>query len=124
MKRQPRTPLEILQTVAEFFLASAEEIDQRVAAAFAAGEGSQVDVVAMMTIADERRLRAAQVAEKAAPFTSPRLNSIEVAPASQSTRERFQEASRRLSDQEAQRYLDLITSGVLSVEDVRDEIVG
>jgi hypothetical protein len=123
MKRQPRSPLEILQVIAEFFLASAEQLDERIKAAVAA-KASSADITAMMSLADDKRLKAATVAEKAAPYTAPRLNSIEVTPASQSTRERFQEASKRLTDQEAQRYVDLVSSGVLSIEDVRDEIVG
>jgi hypothetical protein len=121
MKRQ-RPPLEILTTVAEFFLASAEELDARVEAAVTSGQGSQADVIALMTLADERRLRAASVAEKAAPFCSPRLAAVEVAAASTTTRDRLSDRYRQLSDEEAVRLLAAVEAGTLSIGEVADAI--
>jgi hypothetical protein len=67
MKRQqPRSPLEILQLVAEHFLSTAEALDERVANAIA-HDASHGDIVSLMGLSDEKRMKAASVAEKAIP---------------------------------------------------------
>jgi hypothetical protein len=121
MRRQPRSPLEILQLVAEHFLSKAEELDDRVENAIKS-DASHGDIVALMGLADEKRMKAANVATQAAPYVSPRLQAIEVAAASVTTRDRFSERAHHLSDAEALKLLTAVQAGEMTIDQVADEL--
>jgi hypothetical protein len=120
-RREPRSPLQILTEIAEHFLSAAEELDERVEAAVAAS-ASQSDIVALVNLADEKRMRAATTAEKAIGYTAPRLAAIEVAAASPATRDRFAENARRLTDDEALKLLAAVEAGTMTRAEVADEL--
>jgi hypothetical protein len=119
-RQQPRSPLEILTLVAEHFLSTAEELDERVANAIA-NDASHGDIVALMGLSDEKRMKAATVAEKAVPYTTPRLQAIEVAAASVATRDKFADRTARLTDEEAMKYIAAYEAG-MPIAEIADEL--
>jgi hypothetical protein len=75
-------PIALMLGVARHFLERAEAFDQTIEAATAAG-ASQKDIVALMNISDDYRLKALAAARDAAPYTAPRLQAVEFSPASE-----------------------------------------
>ena len=68
-----------------------------------------------MNLAATDRLRALTAAQAAAPFCSPKLQAIEVTPASPLTRSRFEESLERMSEDEVSAHLRAIAAGTLTI---------
>lgn len=109
-----RDPVGMMLAIADRFMAQAAELDQRVAAAVEAG-ASQNDITALMTLAATDRLRALTAAQAAAPYVSPRLQAIEVAPASPLTRSRLEARLANMSEDEVTNHLRAIAAGTLTL---------
>ena len=88
-------PVDCMLAIGERFLAQATELDARTAAAIEA-DASHRDIAALMNMAATDRLRALSAFSSAAPYVAPRLQAIELAPASPLTRSRFEERQRHV----------------------------
>jgi hypothetical protein len=119
--RPPRDPVELMLEIAEKFLSQAVDYDGRVELAVEAS-ASQGDIVALTNLADTSRLRALACAQAAAPFVRPRLQAIELAPATPVTRSRFDERIAAMSEDEVLRHLKAIAAGTATVALLEGEV--
>jgi hypothetical protein len=101
--------------IAERFMSQAQALDQRVQAAVDAN-ASHGDIVALMNLATTDRLRALTACHPAAPFCSPKLRAIEIAPASESTVTRFERAITNMSEDEVANHLRAIATGASELQ--------
>jgi hypothetical protein len=114
-RRTPdRDPVGMMMAIADHFIERASGFDQRVEDAIAAG-AAQRDIVALMGLADDARLKALSAANSAAPYIQPRLQAIELAPASASTQSRFDRQIEALSDAEIADALRQIEAGTSAI---------
>jgi hypothetical protein len=107
-------PVTIMLDIAGRFLAQAAELDQRVQAAVDAN-AAHGDIISLMRLAAEDRLRALAAAQAAAPFCSPKLQAIEVAPASPLTRDKFEARLVEMPEEEVLDHLKRIATGTLTL---------
>jgi hypothetical protein len=114
MTAQRRDPVGMMLAIADRFMAQAAELDQRVAAAIEAG-ASHGDIIALMTLAATARLRALTAVQAAAPYVSPRLQAIEIAPASPLTRSRLEARRADMTQDEVTAHLRAIAAGTLTL---------
>jgi hypothetical protein len=112
---KPRQPLVIMVAIAEHFLSQAEDYDERVDSAVEAG-ADEHELRTLLDLASVSRLRALTAATAAAPYCSPRLAAVEVAPMSVETQSRFQSRIDSMSEDEITGYLKAVTKGLLTIE--------
>jgi hypothetical protein len=105
-----RDPLSIMLAISDHFIGQAETFDTKVHGAIDAGANPK-DILALMGLADESRMKALAAAGQAAPYVRPRLQAIELAPASPATQSRFDQRIEHLSDDEIASALKQIASG-------------
>jgi hypothetical protein len=114
-----RDPVDMIQEIAEHFLAQAQEIDDRLADAIAR-DASSADIIALRNMAATDRLRALSACQAAAPFVRPRLQAIELAPASPLTQSRFEARLAAMSEEEVLDDLKRIAAGTLTLAAIDD----
>jgi hypothetical protein len=103
-------PIGLMLAIANHFISRAEDFDDKVEAAIEAGAG-QKDIVALMGLADDARLKALNAASSAAPYVQPRLQAVEFSPAGPATQSRFDRQIETLSDDEVADALRQIAGG-------------
>jgi hypothetical protein len=108
-------PVEAMLSIGERFMRQAQELDDRTAAAIDA-DASPADIAKLMSLAATDRLRALSAFQAAAPYVSPRLAAVEVAPASQSTVARFEQAVSAMSEDQVLDHLRAIANGAKALE--------
>ena len=108
-------PVEAMLSIGERFMHQAQELDQRVQDAIDAN-ASHGDIVALMNLAATDRLRALSAFQAAAPYVSPRLQAIEVAPASESTVSKFEQAVSAMTEDQVLEYLKRIAIGASALQ--------
>jgi hypothetical protein len=113
--------VDAMLSIGERFLAQAAELDARTEAAIEA-DASHADITRLMGLAATDRLRALSAFQAAAPYVSPRLQAIEVSPATPLTRSRFEERLERMSEDEVTAHLKAIAAGTLTIALIDDEV--
>jgi hypothetical protein len=108
-------PVDAMLAIGERFMRQAQELDDRTQDAIGA-DASQGDIIALRNLADVSRLRALSAFQAASPFVRPRLQAIEVAPASESTVSRFERAIEAMSEDEVIDHLKAIANGAKALE--------
>ena len=103
-------PISRMIEIAEFFLYRAKELDLRVETAINS-DASQSDIVSLMNLSAVDRMRALTAYGQCAPYCRPRLAAVEVAPASQSTIDRFEQRISRMSEEQITSHLKQIAAG-------------
>jgi len=106
----PRTPLDIMLSIAQHFIEQAEAFDTKVRAAVAASAGER-EIQLLMSFADDSRMKALAAAGQAAPYTQPKLSAVEFSPASPLTQSRFDVRLEALTDEEVSEALRQIEQG-------------
>jgi hypothetical protein len=122
-RRSPPGPVDLMLAIAAHFVQRAEAFDDQVEAAIEA-RADQKNIVSLMNIADDYRLKALAAARDAAPYVNPRLQAVEFSPASEATRSRFAVRVEDLTDDEVASALKAIASGgsaLKLLEDATDE---
>jgi hypothetical protein len=119
VNRPTRDPIAMMLDIAAKFLSQAQELDLLAAAAIEQN-ATHGDIVTLMNLAATDRLRALTAAQAAAPFCSPKLQAIEVAPASPLTRSRFEERLERMTEDEVTAHLKAIAAGTLTLAVIDD----
>jgi hypothetical protein len=120
MSANRRDPVAMMLAIAERFLTQAAELNRRVGAAIEAG-ASHSDLVCLMNLAATDRLRALSAAQAAAPFCSPKLQAIEVAPAAESTVSRFEARLAAMAEDDVLAHLRRIAAGAMTLEAIEAE---
>ena len=108
-------PVRMMLEIAWRFMDQAAELDARIEAAVEA-DASATDIMALMNLAATDRLRALSACQAAAPFCSPKLQAIEVAPASLPTVSRFETRIAEMSEHEVLEHVRRISDGTLTLE--------
>jgi hypothetical protein len=108
-------PVNLMLQIAQRFMDQAAELDDRVAKAIDT-DASHADIVSLMNLAATDRLRALSACQAAAPFCSPKLAAIEVAPATPLTRSRFEQRLADMSEEEVLEHVKLIAAGKLTLD--------
>lgn len=119
VNRPTRDPVAMMLDIAAKFLSQAQELDLRAAAAIEQN-ATHGDIVALMNLAATDRLRALTAAQAAAPFCSPKLQAIEVSPATPLTQSRFEARLEAMSEDEVTSHLKAIAAGTLTLALVDD----
>jgi hypothetical protein len=114
---KPRPPLLVMTLIAEHFLHQAEQFDVNADDAVEAGADA-FEIKTLLDLAAAYRMRALTAATAAAPYCSPRLAAVEVAPMSPQTQSRFQSRIDSMSEDEVASYLRAVTAGLLTIEHV------
>ena len=103
----------------EHFLAEAKALDERVTAAIN-GDAAQAAIEALMNLSATNRLRALSCYQACAPYLSPKLAAIEVAPASVSTASKFERAITNMSEAQIVEHLEKIAGGSSAIALLED----
>jgi hypothetical protein len=103
-------PVDAMLQIGARFLRQAEELDERTAAAIEAN-AAQHDITALMDLAATDRLRALSAFQACAPYCRPKLQAIELAPASQSTVSRFEQRISGMTEEQITGHLKAIANG-------------
>jgi len=110
MSHRRTDPVDAMLSIGERFMRQAAELDLRTAAAIEA-DADQRDITALMNLAATDRLRALSAFQAAAPYVRPRLQAIELAPASESTVSRFERTISAMSEDQVLNHLKAIATG-------------
>ena len=105
-----RDPVALMLSIAQHFIERAVDFDEKAQAAISSGAG-QKDIVALLALADDARLKALSAANSAAPYVQPRLQAVEFSPAGPATQSRFDRQIETLSDDEVADALRQIAGG-------------
>lgn len=110
-----RDPVDMMLQIASRFMDQAAELDERTQHAIDA-DALQGDIIALRNLADTSRLRALAACQACAPYVRPRLQAIEVAPASESTVSKFERAVTAMSEDQVLDHLRAIANGASALE--------
>jgi hypothetical protein len=122
-RAQPRPPLLVMTMIAEHFLSEAENFDEKVELAVEAGADA-FEIRTLLDLAATSRLRALTAAQAAAPYCSPRLSAVEVAPMTPETQSRFSDRLEAMSEDQIAGYLRQIARGILTIEHLESAPLG
>jgi len=96
--------------IGERFLQQAQEFDERASAAVDANANA-VDITKLLDLGAVYRLRVLSAYGACAPYCRPKLAAVEVAPASQSTIDRFERRISTMDEQQVIEHLKQIAAG-------------
>jgi hypothetical protein len=103
-------PVSRMAELGEHFLAEAKALDERVANAIN-NDAAQGAIESLMNLSATNRLRALSCYQACAPYLAPKLQAIEIAPASVSTASKFERAITNMSEAQIVEHLQQIASG-------------
>jgi len=112
-------PIAAMCDIAQRFMDQAQELDGRVKSAIEA-DANHSDIVALMNLAATDRLRALSACQAVAPYVAPRLQAVEISPASPLTRSKFEARLERMSEDEVLDHLKAIAAGTLTLAVIDD----
>jgi hypothetical protein len=96
--------------ICSYLMSEARSLDERAQAAIDTEAGHD-SIVSMLNLSAAHRMRALAAAQAAAPFCRPKLQAIEVSPATITTRSKFEERLARMSEDEVVEHLRAIANG-------------